>query len=270
MAKETFIVYKSYFDRFAKLTDEQLGKVFRAMLEYEITGEEPIIDDPKAEASFEVVKYDLDMNDGKYEEICRKRREAGSLGGKQKVANATKCYQMQTSVSKSKQNVPDTDSDSDNDSVSDNGEHNPSGLNKLIPSDISSQKRGDFVSKRKEEVEAVLNAWNSIPNIPSVKMLDRNTDRYKMLCARLDKYGLDAVLEAVNNIRHSTFLCGGGDKGWHIDFGWFVRPNNFPKVYEGKYADAAQEQTPKPSRAFSIVDEMIARGELGYDENGIL
>lgn len=93
-------------------------------------------------------------------------------------------------------------------------------------------------------------------------MLDKNTERYKMLCARLDKYGLDAVLEAVNNIRHSTFLCGGGDKGWHIDFGWFVRPNNFPKVYEGKYTDAEQEQMQKPSRAFSIVDEMIARGEL--------
>lgn len=265
MAKETFLVYKSYFDRFAKLTDEQMGKVFRAMLEYEITGKEPIIDDPKAEASFEVVKYDLDMNDGKYEEICRKRREAGSLGGKQKVANATKCYQMQASVSKSKQNVPHNDSDSDN--LYDNGEHNPSGLiiNNIIPSDISSQKRGDFVSKRKEEVEAVLNAWNSIPNIPSVKMLDRNTERYKMLCARLDKYGLDAVLEAVSNIRHSTFLCGGGDKGWHIDFGWFVRPNNFPKVYEGKYSDTVEEHLPKVSRAISVIDDMIAKGLISND-----
>ena len=58
-----------------------------------------------------------------------------------------------------------------------------------------------------------------------------------MLKARVSQYSLDDVLAAISNIRKSSFLCGGSKTGWMIDFDWFIRPNNFIKVLEGKYTD---------------------------------
>ena len=56
-----------------------------------------------------------------------------------------------------------------------------------------------------------------------------------MLRARIRENGVDAVLEAIENVKKSPFLLGDNKKGWQITFDWFVRPNNFPKVLEGNY-----------------------------------
>jgi len=263
MAKDTFIVYKSYLDRFSRLTDEQMGKLFRAILEYESTGEEPVIDDAKAEASFEVVKYDLDLNDERYEEICRKRREFGSLGGKQKVANASKSYQKVASDSKSKQNVPHNDYDND----TDNEDYTPTELFKdIIPSEIIPKRKDDKSSQReripKADLDEIVARWNTLPEpIPRLTVLKPGTKRYESLSARYDEYGVDNIMLAIENIRKSSFLCG-KTSHWFIKFDWLVLPNNFPKVLEGNYADKEEDQTPKPSRCVSIVDDMIAKGLL--------
>ena len=54
-----------------------------------------------------------------------------------------------------------------------------------------------------------------------------------MLRARVNEYGVDAVLQAIEKVRQSDFLKGGKD--FVITFDWFVKPNNFPKVLEGNY-----------------------------------
>lgn len=92
---------------------------------------------------------------------------------------------------------------------------------------------------RQTDVRRVVDAWNEI-GVSEVKRMSASSTRYKMLNARIREYGIDAVLEAVDNVKSSSFLKGGGNKGWTIDFEWFVRPNNFPKVYEGKYADGRE------------------------------
>ena len=44
----------------------------------------------------------------------------------------------------------------------------------------------------------------------------------------------DAVLIA----QKSTFLCGGGDRGWVADFDWFIKNDtNVSSILEGKYDD---------------------------------
>ena len=87
-----------------------------------------------------------------------------------------------------------------------------------------------------KEVERVISEWNKLPEpIKRVRDLKPNTERYKMLTSRIKEYGVESVIEAVHKVGESDFLRRGSDKGWQIDFGWFVRPNNFPKVLEGNY-----------------------------------
>ena len=57
-----------------------------------------------------------------------------------------------------------------------------------------------------------------------------------MLRARVNEYGAEAVLNAIERIRKSSFLRGQNKQGWMITFDWFVRPNNFIKVLDGNYA----------------------------------
>ena len=76
-----------------------------------------------------------------------------------------------------------------------------------------------------------------------------------MLLGRIREYGIDDVLKAVDSIADSKFLLGGNKKSWMIDFEWFVKPNNFPKVLEGKYLDRQRDVPEK----YSAIDEFLKK-----------
>lgn len=123
--KDTFIVYTSYLDRFAKLSDEQLGRLFRIMLEYQVTGIEPQIDDMALTFCFDVVKYDMDENNRKYEEMCERQRANVQKRWDKRNTNDTTVYHRippYTTDTKhtDNDNDSDNDSESDSDSVNDN------------------------------------------------------------------------------------------------------------------------------------------------------
>lgn len=113
---------------------------------------------------------------------------------------------------------------------------------------------------RSTDVQKVVDAWNSLPTtITKVKVIKPNTERYRSLKARINDYGLESVLEAIENIRHSSFLLNGSSTGWKLDFAWFVLPNNFIKVLEGKYTDKKSQPTIVGTR------EVVEDDEPGID-----
>ena len=59
--------------------------------------------------------------------------------------------------------------------------------------------------------------------------------RKKTIRARINEYGKDAVVEVVKKAAASTFLNGGGDKGFVADIDWMMGPRNFPKILDGFY-----------------------------------
>lgn len=112
--KNTFVLYKDYQERFSGLSDAQFGQLMRMVFDYELTGEVET-EDPAVEIAFDVIRYDLDRNRAKYEEIVDKRREAGRSKSKQEEANASKCQQV---IANDSITPPDSVSDSDSVSVS--------------------------------------------------------------------------------------------------------------------------------------------------------
>ena len=84
----------------------------------------------------------------------------------------------------------------------------------------------------------LIEKWNELPDVISkISTLKKDTQRYKMLSQRINEYGSDKILEAIEKIKQSSFLLGKNNSGWTITFEWFVRPNNFVKVLEGNYID---------------------------------
>ena len=120
-----------------------------------------------------------------------------------------------------------------------NGDVTKSNTEKEIDIDIEKDKDIDkdtINSISSTEVQQIINTWNSL-GLQNIKFIKNNTNRYKMLNARIKEYGIDTFLQAINNIRNSSFLKGQNNRNWTITFDWLIKPNNFIKVLEGNYDD---------------------------------
>ena len=97
--------------------------------------------------------------------------------------------------------------------------------------------------KSKKDDEAwqaqIMDTWNKLDkNIPRIQSLNPNTNRYRLIKARINENGMDKVLSAIRSINQSPFLQG-YVTDFVINFDWFIKPNNFIKVLEGNYKDNA-------------------------------
>lgn len=123
MEKNSFVMYTEYLKHIQKMDMGQRGELFTAILCY--AAGEPVPDlDPAADMAFSFIQDRMDRDNEAYMEKCKKRREAGKLGGmakadalseKQNVANASFAKQNVANGSKTKQNTPDNDNEHDND-----------------------------------------------------------------------------------------------------------------------------------------------------------
>ena len=91
----------------------------------------------------------------------------------------------------------------------------------------------------KDYSENVMRFWNHTMISPvAIPTIAKMTPKRKsMVNARVKEFGINAVYQAISKAAESSFLNGGGSKGFLADFDWVFRPNNFPKVLEGNYDD---------------------------------
>lgn len=90
------------------------------------------------------------------------------------------------------------------------------------------------------DIQPVVDEWNTLPDpVPKVLKVSATSTRAKSLRARISQYGMDDVMKAIDNIRHSPFLLG-QVKDFIVTFDWFVKPNNFLKVLDGNYLEHTQ------------------------------
>lgn len=66
-----------------KLSDQQAGRLYKALLRYGDTGEyTDFSDDLACDMAYTLMKGEIDINVERYNEICEKRSEAGKKGGR--------------------------------------------------------------------------------------------------------------------------------------------------------------------------------------------
>ena len=97
-----------------------------------------------------------------------------------------------------------------------------------------------------DEIQTIVNAWNQLENIgiTPISRMSASSQRYKWTKARLKEYGIDDVLKAIENVKHSSWLRNSGKLNFTYD--WFIRPNNFIKVLDGNYLDKDYKQKAIP------------------------
>lgn len=132
-------MYSDVIEYTEDMTDEQLGQLYRAQLQY-ANGINPVVTDPEVKGIWRVIKHQMDVNSEKYES---KR--------KQLQANASKSRQMHTDAIKSKHTESDTDT------VTVSKETTPNGVVKKAASRFtppSVEEVAAYCAERKNHVNA--------------------------------------------------------------------------------------------------------------------
>lgn len=121
--KKSFVLHIDSLDILDDLEDEQVANLFRAIKAFQ-NDEEPELD-AMTKLVFLPFKNQFIRDNDKYEETRKRRAEAGSKGGKAKVANASKIKQK-VAKQANQANLADSDSKSVSDSVSESDNDNKS------------------------------------------------------------------------------------------------------------------------------------------------
>lgn len=122
--KDSFILYLEQKEIFETLSDNEAGKLIKAIFEYESTGQSPKLN-KTLNLVFIPIKNALDRNRLKYEAQVQKNRENGKKGGRPRKAKESKEKQNNPSgflenPTKVKKADNDNDNEHDSDSVHDN------------------------------------------------------------------------------------------------------------------------------------------------------
>ena len=85
--------------------------------------------------------------------------------------------------------------------------------------------------------EDVLAAWNE--NRGSLSSASLTPGRQRHVAARIrDGLTLERWGGVVKRVAASTFLTGGGEKGWRATIDWLLKPESIVRVEEGQFDDA--------------------------------
>lgn len=108
-------------------------------------------------------------------------------------------------------------------------------LGKEMPTQLENNIKSEI--KNNSEQAKIIEEWNSIDdNVPNVTLIRSGSTRQRLLQARINEYGFDNVLKAIDNVKNSQYLKG-YVKPFRVTFDWFIKPNNFPKILDGNYND---------------------------------
>lgn len=114
---------------------------------------------------------------------------------------------------------------------------------------------------RQTDVQRIIDEWNTLEEFGITPVKRMTPKREQAVKARIRQNHMDDILEAIENIRHSSFLQGQNKNGWMVTFDWFLKPGNFAKVFEGNYLDKSgnkpQSYMEKIQNRVSEVDNWV-------------
>ena len=225
MATKYFCCFHSYLDTLADLTDEQVGRLFRAAMLYSKTGEIPEL--PATEKiAFGFMRHDIDQTHEEYERRCATNRANASH---RKRTQATVTDGNQTKTTGANENVNASEKENVN-------------------------KKDDYVVIEKPSPETAEAEVNRVFDLyielcPSLNEIRNRTDKRREAVRKLmEHYTIDEIAEGFQKAEAIPYLCGKGKNGWKADFDWLIQEEKFTRLLEGGY-----DEREKPVSEYEVV-----------------
>ena len=215
MGKDSFILYDEYSAHIELLSMAQRGVLLTAIFAYR-NGEEPPEMDNAVAMAFSFIKSQLSRDNERYDEIVKKRSEAGKMGGRpRKQTKAKKANGFLEKQTKAKK----ADNDNEHDNVHDIKEKSTYVLKKK---NTETDGRTDEEIKR-EKAQAEFFALYPKIGIDNYSAADYAEIDFELLARRFEE---------------SAFLRT------RQSFSWIC--SNYRKIAAGEYKDFEKKKAPSP------------------------
>ena len=213
MTRRSFLLHIDSLDVLDELSDEQAGMLLKAMRGYH--NDEEMQLDALTKIVFSPFKNQFSRDSLKYQTTCERRANAGSMGGKQKVANASKPKQKVANVAEN-DNVSKNDNVNVNDSKSDNDNKSVSVIKDLSPK----------VDVNLFLVDEIFQYWVKVMCKGNRTSLTK-TRKAKISSRLKDGYPSHEIKQAIDNVAKDSFLVAGG----HTDIEMICRSDTNLEKY---------------------------------------
>lgn len=201
-SKESFLLYKAFYEPLKQLSDEELGILFRVIFEYQINPNNPLgFEVPSSvKMAFEFIKNQFRLDDEKYQKIVERNRNNGARGGRPKGKSGDSKGKSENNPQEPKKPTgksgnPDKPKkpDNENDNVNDN-ENEKDNNYEIINSDILNvvQFYNEVFGKSVRSFagfEKNFDYWNKIHGLDKIKTA--------IEAARSDKFWTDKLTLAI-------------------------------------------------------------------------
>lgn len=238
MKRESFVLYPRLYRLVKDLTLEQKGRLFDAIHHF-VDGDDYDVGDGVVEMAFRFYRNQLEMDFEKWNDVRKKRAEAGKMGGRPRKPQEnpdetpTESKRKQTKAKKAngffeKHNVNDNDN---------NRETNVS------PKTIKTKKKENLENYEKPSKEendrfiGLLKRYNAI-----LSEMDSSINRVVMLTPyRVERlrrlvwdFSDEQIERGFKQAAASSYLNGRtAERTRPADFDWIIDFDNFVKIYEG-------------------------------------
>lgn len=235
--RKSFIIHIDSLEILDKLTDEQAGKLFRAIKAHH-AGEELELD-LTTDLIFTPFKSQFDRDDEKYSKIVERNKNNGLKGGRPKTQEIPEESKKPTGLSGNPEEPKKADSDSGNDSDNDSGNKDNKPMSPI--GDVSPKKPK---SKKIELDESrIVELWNSLGCVrhnmitkTARASIEKSYKEYCKATKQADKEPLEATEWILGYLKsgfakwmtdHHRQL---NDGQWAADLEFAMRPATYEKV----------------------------------------
>ena len=209
--KKSILLYQDQKEVFDTLTDEQAGKLIKAIFQYQENGEFILID-PLLKIIMIPIRQSIDRNSDKYDSVCKRNAEnIAKRWNKDDTKNTT----GKTGIPNDTKNT-NNDSDNKNDSDSDREKEK-----KIINGSVEPPVSIDF--------EKLKTYWNSkAVRASKIQSIDEN--RKNKIRSIVKKNSKELFFKAMTNMLESSFHNLDLSETWKPNFDWLLK--NFTKMLE--------------------------------------
>ncbi|MGN0614203.1 MAG: DUF6291 domain-containing protein [Porcipelethomonas sp.] len=241
--KKSFVLYTDNAEQFQILSDEQAGKLIKAIFAYSENNIVPDFADGMLTMAFSFIKGQIDRDSEKWEETRKKRAEAGRKGGRQSQANqANASFAKQIKQSQANQAV--------NVNVNDNVNVNV--IPPISPKGDESVKK-TYLNSFSESFE---DFWKAYPKKVSKANALKAWNKLKP-----DDNIVREILSALEKQKQSS--------QWQKDNGQFI-PYPATWLNGRRWEDEINKNTAEPQKEynFDLEDYKALVNDFGDGENG--
>lgn len=205
MGKDSFLLYKSFYQPVSGMSDKQLGRLFRAIFKHQLGEVVTVEGDIEMAFNFFVNQFNLD--EAKYKGIVERNRENGRKGGAPKGNKNAKSTGKEGVIKKPKQPKQPTGTQTaqnkpnDNDIISTNVDNNISNIKESntdvldekicvsTPEDIHKSDFDKFNDWLKSDAPNILKLQRQITEPQFKKMKETyDTDQIMFILRSMDNY----------------------------------------------------------------------------------